>query len=80
MASFKVYGLNIRIPSEISLFNPPINVPTRALCVQPRTRLPSIQILVDSHATILLAVSLKELHQNLRISKGQIEPKVHLQN
>jgi hypothetical protein len=35
MASFNVLGLNIRIPSAISDFNPPMNVPTRAFCVQP---------------------------------------------
>lgn len=42
MASFNVLGLNIRIPLAISYFNPPIKVPTRAFCVQPWTRLPSL--------------------------------------
>ena len=37
MASFNVCGLNMHIPSEISVFKPPINVPTRAFCVHPRT-------------------------------------------
>ena len=35
MASFKVFGLNIRIASEISGRNPPMNDPTSAFCDQP---------------------------------------------
>ena len=35
MASFNVRGLNIRISSAISVFNPPVKVPTNAFCDHP---------------------------------------------
>jgi len=41
MASLRDYGLNIHIPSKLSAFKPPMNIPTNALCVHPRTFLMS---------------------------------------
>ena len=42
IASFNDLGLNMWIPSEISGFNPPMNVPIKAFWVHPWTLLPSI--------------------------------------
>jgi hypothetical protein len=41
MTSLRDCGLNIWIPSEISAFKPPMNVPINAFCVQPCTWLSS---------------------------------------
>lgn len=79
-ASFNVWGLNIQIPSKISVHKQPMNVPTRAFYVQPLTRLPKRSNPFGIDAKNQSVWPSKGLRQNLHTLKAWSKPRVHPQN
>ena len=74
VSSFKVLGLNIRIASEISDRNPPMNDPTSAFVTIHEPDYPTSQTLFSNHEGIRFDELWRELHRNLHTLLVQNEP------